>query len=1121
MATPAKQPGAPAETRGVASRRAPWAALAAGVALTAMSGLGGVAALAALIAQPAFALAVAQFRSRQVATPRALLREGAWHALLWSGAFAVAAAVVAWPLAALAEGGSLTAALGLSLMAGVLLLGLWRLWPLWHGLETEGGTLAQHWQELGELDAGAWRGLGVAVIVASLLGAIVMLAWPGLLEATTRWLLAASLAVAGPPLHWLLQRTSPADALPEAEVIVETDESASELPLSGLPLEAELHAAARAGRVEQALQLIEAGADVHAPPPPGDRDQRSLAVLAAVLPDLRLLRALIAHGVDLNAAHAGMTPLLAATRDSWHGRPDAVMTLLANGADPRAIDHEGNTALHHAARSSDPGVAALLRDAAAEVDALNFEGLSPLGVACAAGNWRLAKFLLERGAKPEPAGGQPALLAAAGTEEDDAAGVQLLLKQKAKVDARDMHGRSALHEAALAGHAEIVEVLLAAGADPAATDRLARTPLLEAARGGHLAVLDRLLTRLREGSSRGGNIANEAAAVDAHGRNALMLAAMSENATPALIEHLLALGLDPEARDFEDKRAIDRAAEAGRWALVAALDRAYPLPSAVSDAADAADAPLPDRAPAALLREGLHERRGAELGGLAQLLSPQELGALLHDNGTQDGRPAPGAEQIERLLQWGADPEVRDARGDTPLFALFGRGPNAMPALHALLRRGVSPAGSGGLARFLAACSAGEQAARGLEHFALELLERGADPFAPSPAGDPPLALAVRLGWSRLVDRLLAIGVSLDGRDSHGMSALHLAAALGREAMLKKLVAQGAAPDLLAADGQTPLGVALSSGRRDLADWLDWRGWPLPRRPLRAQDVPAAAIVGDADAVRRLLDLGLPVDAADSQGCSALLRAAGGGHRAVVDLLLARGADPQLAANSGATPLSASVSMRHAEIVDRLIAAGVSLEQRLPGELTVLMVACALGLPDMAARLLSAGADVHATDAQGRTALHCAAMFGFTARERARLVALLDTLLLAGSEPDQPAAGATPLLLVLGARAEPGSAADEDVLLAGLDQLLDQGARLDAQDPRGFGPLHLAALHGLMRVVQKLLRAGADPSQRDTLNRTPREIAVMRGFVDIAAELAPLPPASGTDVSMARFLRER
>jgi ankyrin repeat protein len=75
---------------------------------------------------------------------------------------------------------------------------------------------------------------------------------------------------------------------------------------------------------------------------------------------------------------------------------------------------------------------------------------------------------------------------------------------------------------------------------------------------------------------------------------------------------------------------------------------------------------------------------------------------------------------------------------------------------------------------------------------------------------------------------------------------------------------------------------------------------------------------------------------------------------------------------------------------------------------------------------------------------------------------------------------------------------------------------LDAQDPRGFGPLHLAALHGLLRATQRLLRAGCDPNMRDALNRSPREIAVMRGFVDVAGEYAP----ATTGVSMARFLRE-
>ena len=56
-------------------------------------------------------------------------------------------------------------------------------------------------------------------------------------------------------------------------------------------------------------------------------------------------------------------------------------------------------------------------------------------------------------------------------------------------------------------------------------------------------------------------------------------------------------------------------------------------------------------------------------------------------------------------------------------------------------------------------------------------------------------------------------------------------------------------------------------------------------------------------------------------------------------------------------------------------------------------------------------------------------------------------------------------------------------------------------------------------MVQHLLKAGADPDLRDSLNRSPREIALMRGFVDIAAEFAP--SGSTRDISMARFLRDR
>lgn len=1087
-------------------------AFGAGVLLSLLAGIGGlVAALATWAAQPAFALGVSWARGSRAlpATWRDAGRAILPLLALWAGGGALLAVLAAWPLAALRDSGSLAATLALSIAVAAVLLGLWRTWPLWQELEREGGSLRVGWHHLGTRELHAWHGLVVAAAALLVCAAGLVLAWPGLLSSTARWSLAVIAAIAAPLLHAVLQRMPVAGRVARSPLASDLLAATEPAPLESLPREEwvpALYEAARGGRVDRALQLLEAGADPHALPAEHWRDQRSLAVLAAVLPDLRLLRELIIRRIDLNQAHRGMTPLLAATRDSWHGRPDAVMTLLANGADPRVADAEGNTPLHHAVRSSDPGVAALLRDAAAEIDALNHEALSPLAMACRAGNWRLARFLLERGAKPEPSDGSPVLLAAAGTEEDDPAGVQLLLKHKARIDARDRQRRSALHEAAQAGHAEIAEVLLAAGANLDARDLLGRTPFLEAARQGRAAVLEQLLQHKADFT-----------AADGDGRNAVLLATLAEQASPALVQRLLDLGLPADQPGHDGRRAVDFAAEAGRWSIVALLDPEYPLPAAVidnrADADPAEPAPVLDRPPLVLLREGLQLGRGEGLAALARLCAPSELGELLHDP-----HLALNAEAVDWLLRHGADPEVRDACGDVPLFALLSRGLDALPTLQVLLRHGVSPAGAGGLTRFLSACVQHDSASRGLEQFALELLERGADPFAHPGAGDPPLSLAVRLGWLRLQQALLERGVDREARDSHGMTALHLATALGREASLKMLVMQGASPEARAADGQTPLGVALSIGRRDLADWLDWRVWPLPRRALRAADVPAAATRGDADAVRRLIDLGLPVDAVDAQGCTALLRAAGSGHAAVVDLCLSRGANAQHAASSGATPLSAAVSMRQTDIVIALLDAGAQIEHRLPGGVTVLMLACALGLPDIAARLLAAGADVHAGDAQDLAPLHCAALYGFTARDRSRLLALLDTLLLAGADPERVAAGkVSPLLLLLGARAEPGTRCDEQVVLAGVERLLDEGVSLDVQDPRGFGPLHLAALHGLPALVQRLLRAGADPDRRDGLNRTPREIAIMRGFVDVAGQFEPAVPGVS---SMARFLRE-
>lgn len=1063
---------------------------------------------------------------------RTVIRRGPPHLIALAVHTAVVFLLVAWPLAVLSRTPSLAAALGLAASLAIALVVLWRLWPVfglvfeWDDAFPAGAehswitaalarstTFARHLTRgrdlflthflpaaLAQL-AIAFGALSLAGIGANLpdeirtaalfLFAVVVLPVCSLIVAdrTLRLLFGGrSQRVPPPPADTPPSRTP--DPEPEATPPADTTDRDDIAPHVAVPapieptlpqatLDEGLLDVIRAGDVVAANAWLARGASPDAAPAAGARDQRSALVLAAELPDTRLLRALIGKGAHVNLPHAGLTPLLAATRSCSHGRPETVTTLVANGADPSLPDADGNTPLHHAALCAEAAVAAILIDAQAPLEARNRNQATPLAVAAGAANWPLLRFLVERGALADTA-----LPAAAGIADDDPEGVQILLKHKAHVNAVDALGASALAHAARENHAQIAGMLLDAGANAANADRYGTTPLMEAARAGATDIVMLLAEKQPD-----------VHAADQHGRTALTLACQSPRTNAECLRALLGLGADPQRKGSDGRSAIDQASAAGRWDLVALLDPKAPLPASHAQASQPeAGADTPAHLLDALRFD--HWKVIARFAERVRSWPETELAALYLDLADHvDATPRAW------LLEHGLAAEARLDDGTRLFDALLDHLPGSGAATRQLLDAGATPAGAG---RFAGALARLDET-NGNASLALAMLERGADLFGADADGRTPLHHASRPAFLPVLDALLARGVDPNARDRAGATPLHAALDAKPETALplvKALIAHGADPERPAASGETPLGLALARGATPLEHWLRWIGWPLPKRPLRDADLPAAA--ADADAVARLLDLGLPADARDERGATALLRASGAGALQSVQRLLAAHADPRLTVDTGASPLSAAVSARHADIVRALVSAGVPVDERHRDDVTALMIAAALGHADMVACLRELGANATLTDAGGHTALHAAARFCFDSRDSLRCRRLLDALLVDDTSVNTAdRRGATPLLMLLGVHVKPGAECDGTHLGALLPGLLDAGADIRHADEHGVTALHACAMHALFEPARVLLTRGGERDARDCMQRTPAEVARALGYVDLALELSP------------------
>jgi len=110
------------------------------------------------------------------------------------------------------------------------------------------------------------------------------------------------------------------------------------------------------------------------------------------------------------------------------------------------------------------------------------------------------------------------------------------------------------------------------------------------------------------------------------------------------------------------------------------------------------------------------------------------------------------------------------------------------------------------------------------------------------------------------------------------------------------------------------------------------------------------------------------IEAPDSNGVSALMRAIQAGDTQEAQRLIDLGANVNAKTETGVTPLMNASGMGQVEIVRSLLEKGADVNARTPGNYTPLMTAALTGQKLIVQMLLDAGADSAVKDASGRDA---------------------------------------------------------------------------------------------------------------------------------------------------------
>ena len=438
------------------------------------------------------------------------------------------------------------------------------------------------------------------------------------------------------------------------------------------------------------------------------------------------------------------------------------------------------------------------------------------------------------------------------------------------------------------------------------------------------------------------------------------------------------------------------------------------------------------------------------------------------------------------LLRHGADVEAVNDKGDIPLLVATGFGKQSVFETLAEAGANIHHRNSCGLSLLDMTAIAGNLETLGA------LVRRKVDVRAIGPTGFSSLHWATMKNKEAAIDALIAAGADVNAKSAvGGQTPLHRAVICGGgPEIIAALFRHGADDGVLDETGYPPLHLASTTGKISSIAALAAAVSDINHRTSQDDKLTAldwAAFLGNVNAFKMLVEKGADIRGSGPRGYTPLhfavkcnsVGASEASCEAITALLL-HGAEVDAADKKGKTPLVTAVEMGKLALVDALVAGGADVNRRnVVDDMAPLDVATFIGNLGVLKALLGFGSRAKSVNSVGATALHRVAGF-----EAAGLVhALAD----AGADVSaEDANGMAPIHYA--------SISGSPTAIMALTQ---DGADNEARTQNGMTPLQVAAKCGNVSAIDALAAAGVDINLRTTTEDTSAlDLAAHAGEVD-------------------------